>query len=328
MGTDKGIFIFSTNDGPTENITTAQGLPGSNVTSVAYLDGKIYASLEGGYLIAYDWKHGVCHLLASSQRHESRSALDNLSPAPIVNYMIPDPDRHRVLFTVSLGINVDCVPQLGLWQIDTTTERVTQLVQLYSQPDWAALMGNGEVLIRYTLYGRQRRCDGSARGVFSYELATGHTRLLSASDQKPAGPKIPATDGVPRMPVSSFAPHVVLEGLLWFANGRVSTNATGLEYFPGSREMHGGMPFTWKSFHLLGNHGPMAVAGPEGIWLLTLKAPEMPETTSKDSPCTIVVLNRTNVFFTMSGKNKRLDDLLRSASGALARVIGRIFRDV
>jgi hypothetical protein len=284
VGTDKGIFVFPLDGGTAQHITATNGLPTDNVTSVAYLDGKVYAGLDGGYVISYDLETRDCQILASSRRRDARNGLDNVSPPPIIKFMIPDPERHRVLFTVGLGMNVPCVPQLGLWQIDTTSGQVTQLLQLYAQPVWAALMGDGTMLIRSTLNGGIRTCDGSNCGVISYELATGRARLLSACDQKPVGPQIPAPEGVLRMPLSAYPPHVVIDGWVWFDNGRVSTNAAALEYFPASKETTGAAPFAWKSYHLLGGHGRMAVAGPNGIWLLTLKSHETSAGLSKDSP--------------------------------------------
>ena len=86
------------------------------------------------------------------------------------------------------------------------------------------------------------------------------------------------------MPISAYPPHVVIDGWVWFDNGRVSTNAAALEYFPASKEIAGAAPFAWKSYHLLGGRGRMAIAGPNGIWLVTLKSHETSAGVSKDSP--------------------------------------------
>jgi hypothetical protein len=286
VGTNKGIFVFPLEGGTAQHITTAEGLPTDEVRSLACLDGKLYAGLWGGYLIAYDLETGECQVLASSQRHDAHSSLDNVSPPTDVEFMMPDPDRHRILFTVSVGPMVPCAPQLGLWQIDTPTGKLTQLVQLYSPPIWANLMGDGTMLIRFHVYASPQSCDGAFCGVVSYELATGRTRFLSVCDEKqrPAGPKIPVPEGVLRLPLPTLPPHIFVDGWLWFANGRVSTNAADLEYFPESEETQGIAPYTWKSFHPFRDRGQIAIAGPNGIWLLTLKKHEGSADTSKVSP--------------------------------------------
>jgi len=281
VGTDKGIFVFPLEGGTAQHITTAEGLPTDHVTSLACLDGKLYAGLDGGYLIAYDLMTSECQILASSRRREAKNGLDNLSPTPGIEFMMPDSDRHRILFTVSLGTL--CAPQLGLWQIDVTTGQVTQLVRLYSPPWWTGLIGDGTVLIR--VYGNAGPCGGSNDGIVSYEIATGRTRLLSDfGEKKPAGPQTPVPEGIVRLPWVALPPHIFVDGWLWFANGRVSTNAAGLEYFPTSEETQGAIPNAWKSFHLLRDRGQMAIVGPNGIWLLTLKKHEGSADTSKVSP--------------------------------------------
>jgi hypothetical protein len=64
----------------------------------------------------------------------------------------------------------------------------------------------------------------------------------------------------------------------------VSTNATELEYFPETEETQENLPYPWKSFHLLPDHRQMAITGPNGIWLLTLKKHDKSENTAKVSP--------------------------------------------
>jgi len=288
VGTDRGVFVFPLEGGAVQHIGMPEDLPSEAVQSLAYVDGKLYAAVgrkeKESFVVAYDLEASTCKVLVSSRRHEIQNGLDNVSPPPIIKFMMSDPERHRVLFTVSLGINVPCESHLGLWQIDTTTGQVKQLVQLYSQPVWANLVGDGTALISFHKYGGTQICGGSVCGVISYELATDHTRFLCTCEPKSAGPQLPAPEGIPRMPLMAYPPHAIIDGWVWFADGRVSTNAAGLEYFPASKETQGAVPFAWKSFHLLGNRGQMAIAGPGGIWLLTLKTHETSVDASKVSP--------------------------------------------
>jgi hypothetical protein len=238
--------------------------------------------------VSYDLRTNHCEILVSSRRRQARSALDDLSPPAVINFMIPDPERHRVLFTVDLGINVRCVPQLGLWQLDTRTSEVEQLFQLYAGSLWANSMGDGTVLVQFHRRGGLAKCDGTGCGVVSLELATNRIRLLAASDAKPAGPSLPAPEGTPRIPVSAYPPFVIVDGWLWFSEGaqtgRISTNGSTLEYFPASKETRGPVPFEWKSFNLIGSRDRVVVTGGGGVWLLNLKNRRASENQPKVSP--------------------------------------------
>src|SRR5207245_741631 len=106
---------FPLTGGDGVHIGEKQGLPSLGVLSLAGLDGQLVASLDGGFLVAYDVSAERCNVVASSRRTEPRSPLDNGKPFRATE-LIADPPRHRVLFHVIVVSESLKHPGHGTWE--------------------------------------------------------------------------------------------------------------------------------------------------------------------------------------------------------------------
>ncbi|MBC7816480.1 MAG: hypothetical protein IAG10_06295, partial [Planctomycetaceae bacterium] len=114
-----GIVMFPLTNGSPRRIGVDEGLPTNNIRSVAVLDGKIYAGVSEGYLIAYDLAQSRCDVIASSRRKQKLSPFDDQKPFRVPT-LIADSARKRVVFVV--GEN--------LWELIPATGRFTQLLNI------------------------------------------------------------------------------------------------------------------------------------------------------------------------------------------------------
>ncbi len=120
VGTDgAGIVMFPLGNGSPSRIGVDEGLPTNNIRSVAVLDGKIYAGVSEGYLIAYDMAQKRCDVIASSRRKQKLSPLDDRKPFR-VPMLIADPARKRIVFVIDDS----------LWQLTPADGRFTQLFNI------------------------------------------------------------------------------------------------------------------------------------------------------------------------------------------------------
>ncbi|MFM9961815.1 MAG: hypothetical protein ACKV2Q_11390 [Planctomycetaceae bacterium] len=114
-----GIVMFPLGNGVPRRIGVDEGLPTNNIRSVAVLDGKIYAGVSEGYLIAYDLAQKRCDVLASSRRKQKLSPFDDRKPFR-VPMLIADPARKRIVFVIDDH----------LWQLTPADGRFTQLLNI------------------------------------------------------------------------------------------------------------------------------------------------------------------------------------------------------
>jgi hypothetical protein len=117
LGTSQGVFIFPKSGGKVQRVDQDDGLPSDDVTSLDYLDGKLYIGLgESGYLASYDLKKRQCEILCSARRREQLSPFDNGSPLGI-SIIVADESKHRIVFLADQGgCGGDWWSDLGLAQ--------------------------------------------------------------------------------------------------------------------------------------------------------------------------------------------------------------------
>ncbi len=94
-----GIYAFGPS-GTVRRLDEKQGFPSTAVEGLAFLNGKLYAALGGGYLVAYEPKGERVAVLASSRRKEKRTPFDDLPAGFTVSYLVADLQRDRLLMAL------------------------------------------------------------------------------------------------------------------------------------------------------------------------------------------------------------------------------------
>ena len=285
---DDGIVIFPADAAAVNHLTEANGLPSSHVSAVACCDGKLYAGIgentgyhcTAGYLIVCELATGRVTVLASSMRKEKLSALDDVSPPFFIRRMIADPARHRVLFTVDVGVYKRGTSYTGVWSIDTRDDRLTYVLPLNGYCEWISQIRNGEIL-----FTRRLRADRGEYEVLSFNLEKNVPRLLSApsSDSK----RLLIGSG-PSIPWWSYPPHLIVDGWLWVAGpfSRIPIDGGPREFLPSfvtGRPLVGFGQLKYLEF--LENSRQVLAGVGNQLWLLDLKPKDAgAKDASKGSP--------------------------------------------
>jgi hypothetical protein len=287
-----GLMVFPPS-AAVSRFTEANGLPSPYVNVTACCDGKLYAGIcrnEGylgtgyraspGYLVSCDPVTGRVKVLASSLRQEKSSALDDVPQSFFIRQMIADPERHRVLFTVDVGVYKRGASHTGIWSVDTTSDRLTCLLPMDGICRWI-----GPVHDHNFLYVRELRADTVAYEVRSFDLATNRSNLLGSSwpNKSSAGNKAYA------VPWQSGPAHLLLDGWLWvgYPFCRIPADGGPRQFLPSFAKGHPTIGYDGlRQLELLENGRQILASLGSELWLLDLKSPSPAASTdsSKDSP--------------------------------------------
>jgi hypothetical protein len=269
-----GIYGLPLDGGPIRKINQDSGLLSSHVDAFTVANGKIYAMLNEGHFVAYDLKSNRCETLASKRSREKRSPLDDISPGFEILTLISDPARHRVLFTTRFNERKNCFPPIGLWQIDTETHRIKQLLELYYPPRWAALNDPDHLLLECLRNETESSCTPPFDSVLSYDLASDSTRVLWTFQKgRSVGPTLPGDPRTIRREMFTSPPYLLVDDWLWLVcrgHARLSlSTGENKEFLPPDKVQDAGRPW-WHHLHQL-NDGKQILAADDGhLWLLTL----------------------------------------------------------
>ncbi|MBC8115170.1 MAG: hypothetical protein H7062_12370, partial [Candidatus Saccharimonas sp.] len=100
----QGLFAFDRRDsGVVSRLAAHAEFPSKSIESLAQLDGRLYAGLEGGYLVEFKQHEAACRVIASSRRKEKQSGLDDRAIYTI-NRLAVDVPRRRLLFATSVPL--------------------------------------------------------------------------------------------------------------------------------------------------------------------------------------------------------------------------------
>jgi WD40 repeat protein len=221
-----GILVFPLAGGDPTRIGEKEGLPARHVHRLAIVHGTLVASLEGGYIVTCDLASGKSQTVASSRRGEKLSPFDNSSPFTL-SALAADPERHRVLFTLSLPAND---PREGLWELDVKARRFRK-VQPYVSGAWSEVTRG-----RIYLY-QSDVLRGRPDVLLAYELAEDRFTLLNG--QAPAEYGVLKSAEVPADLSVEFPGRGLLHrGYFWQVSpfGRHTLDEKKEDYFPSPRD--------------------------------------------------------------------------------------------
>jgi hypothetical protein len=256
-----GILAFPETGAPGQPIRTSQGLPSPYVQSMAFLGGRIYAGLEGGYLVAIDPGNSHVEVLASSRRKEKLTPFDDREEQFSIPYLVADPERRRVLFVMheatpkdlyQVGPSKDSTN--GLWEFNVGTREFRRLVRLYSYPmvSWGSPVRNGRILL------------SSHEFALEFDLARNQPHLLRAFN--PVSPELTPER---KEHFGIGVPHLYRQGWLWSPApfGRISIPENRQELLPPLVERSGFWP---TSLDPLGED-ELLVGDPATLWVIKLR---------------------------------------------------------
>lgn len=262
-----GVFAFPLNGDAGRRLTEGLGLPSEDVRSLAWLDGKLYAGLGGGYLVGLEPGAGRFEVLASSRRKERGSPFDDRDEFS-VPFLVADPGRHRLLFLLYQGPNyvyysAGTVKGMtsGWWEYDPKAGAFRRRLELFwTSISWVSPVRGGQVLL-----------SGQSNALF-YDLAADKARAAWSS--YPAGPELPKEAAASRQdyfPVG--APRWRRGDWLWTAGpfGRISVAANRQEVFPRPGGGKAGEEFQPHWLEPVGKGDEIAVADLREVWVLHLR---------------------------------------------------------
>jgi hypothetical protein len=123
----EGLYDFPLGGGPPRRIDDPKKMPAEGVEACALYDGRLYAALDGGYLVSLDPESGRFDVLASSRRREKVSPFDD-GDAFTVPFLAADPERRRLIFLLHQGrTKPDALN--GLWSLDPKTTTFKRLLE-------------------------------------------------------------------------------------------------------------------------------------------------------------------------------------------------------
>jgi len=256
-----GIYVFPTDGSPVQQINQATGLPSNSVSVIACLGNTLYAKVggaRGAYLVAVDLSNGNTKVLASSQRKQKLSPFDD-SPAFVVKYMVPDPERSRVLMMVNSPEVV-----AGLWELGTKTEQFRRkevLQNPFNHPfTWGSPVHNDHILL------------GAYNWIFKYNLEKDSVSWIYGNRGYNSDPYRQHKRNLVKGEFNIWFPYLLLDGYLWSSEpfSRISIKGQKQELFtqlpnPNRYSLHGGcLEVVPDTKEILYGHR-------DGLWLLSLR---------------------------------------------------------
>ncbi len=241
-----GIVMFPLANGTPRRIGVDEGLPTNNVRSVAVLDGKIYAGIGDGYLIAYDLAQNRCDVLASSRRKQKLSPFDDRKPFR-VPMLIADSARKRIVFAIGDH----------LWQLTPADGRFTELLNIVEadQGTWGPKLSGDNIVWTGPLRG-DRVVISNMSCTIEVDLARVQAKVLRSPD------------------VGNFlmeSPPLVVDGFLWSASPFARLSLDRHEYTKLPSPDNGSERFAPRvGFDLLANGRQFVAADSRTIWRLDL----------------------------------------------------------
>ncbi|MGB4709705.1 MAG: CsgG/HfaB family protein [Fuerstiella sp.] len=198
VSTRTGIVEFNLQTKQARMIPASASLPTAGVLSVKSLGDRIFAGLEGGYLVSFKPNSRTCVVHVSSRRKNKRTALDDREAFRITN-LAPDKRNGRLFLQCETKTENNLTTEI--WEYRPDTEACRRLVQNERNPLFLSQASQGKILIN-TRYWMQ-----------VIDLSTD---LLV--EQRLTASRIPVNAVYLRNPV-------VCDGRIWSINGQSPTGS-------------------------------------------------------------------------------------------------------
>ncbi len=263
-----GIYTFGPS-GTVRRLDEKQGFPSTEVEGLAFLEGKLYAALSGGYLVAYEPKAERVEVLASSRRKEKRTPFDDLNTGFSVPLVAADPQRDRLLLAVYekpvLPPNRPDPakePVSGLWELNVKTNTFKRLLRFnnYSHAAFASPIRDDHLLL------------SSNTWALDYDLARDKPDLLWAFN--PVGPDLGIDKARCKDYFGMAPPRWYHDGWLWTNSpfGRLSLASKRQQRFPPLGKPRDLNPFhPREALEPLGKGDQVLIGDLYTLWVVSLR---------------------------------------------------------
>jgi len=144
VATRAGIIEFDFNSGDARILPVTAALPSKIVQSIVSFDGRLFAGVEGGYLVSFRPDDDTCTILVSSRRSDVQSPLDNRSAFDLFD-MIPDPLRERLLLQLTTGSYGKGTSEL--WELPRRSQKFNRLFDFQRYSDSVSNVHQGRMII-------------------------------------------------------------------------------------------------------------------------------------------------------------------------------------
>lgn len=263
-----GIYAFGPS-GTVRRLDEKQGFPSTEVEALAFLEGKLYAALGGGYLVSYEPKAERLEVLASSRRKEKRTPFDDLPGGFTVTCAAADPQRNRLLLALyekplpaPKPSGQTREPVSGFWELNVKKGAFTRHLRFtsWSHASYLSPIRNDHLLLSNNTWA------------LDYDLVRDKPDLLWAFNA--VGPDLGIDKARCKDYFGMSAPRWYHDGWLWTDRpfGRLSLATKRQERFPPLGKPRDANPFHPREcIEPLGKGNQMLIGDLYTLWIVSLR---------------------------------------------------------
>jgi len=144
VATRGGIVEFDLRTHAARMVPASASFPTQVAQSITSFAGRLFAGLEGGYLVSFAPDDNVCQVLASSRRKPTQSPLDDREAFDLPN-LFADPERERILLRVTYG-NVHG-GKGEIWEYRPGTEQYRRVLEFIHSPGSVSNVQQGRMIV-------------------------------------------------------------------------------------------------------------------------------------------------------------------------------------